>query len=204
MRPRLLLVLLCVALTSGVARADTIIHSGFFSDPGNTALMWSDMGAPRFLGETEIANNVALYDLTIPNAGTVEFRSKGYAAGGAAPYFTLFSGTLASPAAATFVTSSYFDSDIDFNVSTALGVGTYVIALGVWVNMSFAENYGVGTLNDGFICLGEPGYLPDGYYELEVTRPDGEHPPIPEPTTMLLVGSGLAGLSRLRRRLDKA
>ena len=189
----------CVGLTLGVARASPVTLSGYFNDQGNPALVGSDLAAPLFGDDWEIANNVALYDLEILSAGVVAFESHGYAAGGAQPYFSLFAGSLVSVGTATFVTSNYFDPNIDFNMSVAPGAGSYIVALGVWENMSFAENLGVGTLGDGFIFLGVPGFLGNSYYELEVT-PGGDQPPaVPEPATFLLVGSGIAALSGIRR-----
>jgi hypothetical protein len=37
----------------------------------------------------------------------------------------------------------------------ALAAGPYVLALSVFDNFSFAENFGAGTLGDGFIGLGD-------------------------------------------------
>jgi len=195
-----LLAALLLVLTSGVARADILTFSGYLNDPGNSALVGSDLGPALFGDDWEIANNVALYDLVIPFGGIVGFKSNGYFLGGAQPYFSLFSGGLSSMSTAPFVASNFFDPLIDFDMPTSLSAGSYVMALGVWQNMSFAENGGSGTLGDGFIALGVPGYLGNSYYELDVTRPDEPQPPVPEPGALLLVGSGLAGLSAVRRR----
>jgi len=56
---------------------------------------------------------------------------------------------------ATFLDSNYFDPNIDFSLTRALPAGTYMLALGVWVNMSFAENNpdAVPSLGDGFTAL---------------------------------------------------
>jgi hypothetical protein len=204
MRTRIGVLAVLLALTSIGARADTITFSGNFDDAANAALRWSDLGAPRFADDNEIANNVALYDLAIPFAGAVGFKSTGYGAGGAEPYFTLFSGSMASMAAATFVTSNYFDSSIDFDISAPLAAGNYVVALGVWMNMSFAENSGGGTLADEFIFLGDPSRLGNYHYAVEITRPEGGTPPVPEPSTMLLLGAGVAVLAGFRRRSNRS
>lgn len=201
MRTKISLLAMLLTLTSGVAQAGTITISGSFNDAGNAALVWSDLGSPLFGDDGEIANNVALYDLVIPYGGTVEFESTGYANGGAEPYFSLFSGSLASKSTASFILSNYLESDIDFDISTVLGAGSYVVALGVWENMSFAENTGTGTLGDGFIFLGGPGLLGNYYYELEVTHPDDPGHPVPDPGgTLLLMSLGLMGCSAVRKR----
>jgi hypothetical protein len=48
--------------------------------------------------------------------------------------------------------------------------------MGAYANLSFAENLGVGSLGDGFIGLGQPDFLGNYYYELEVVTPDAAAP----------------------------
>ena len=200
MRFRIALFTVLLALTAGVAHADTIMFSGYFNDAGNAALLGSDLGPPLFGDDWEVANNVAVYEVNLPFGGNATFDSNGFAFGGADPYFTLFSGV---GAAATLLYSNFdqaFSTGGDFLYVLPLAAGDYTVAMGVFANMSFAENYGAGTLGDGFIGLGEPYLLGNYYYELGVTRPDEPVPPIPEPGTLLLIGSGLAGCARLRRK----
>jgi len=200
MRFRIALLTVLLALTAGVAHADTITFSGYFDDAGNAALVGSDLGAPLFGDDWDIANNVALYQVNLPFGGNATFNSNGFDAGGADPYFTLFSGV---GAAATFLYSNYdqaFSTGGDFLYVLPLAAGDYTVAMGVFANMSFAENLGAGALGDGFTRLGGPGYLGYYYYELGVTRPDEPVPPIPEPGTLLLIGSGLAGYFARRKK----
>ena len=174
--------------TPASASAQTTSLSGRFDDPTNTALVGSDLGAAQFGDVNAIANNVALYDFTVTTAGTVTIQSLGFGEGGADPYFTLFEG---AGTGATFLDSNYsqaFSTGGDFIWSGGLAVGTYQIALGVFANMSFAENSGAGTLGDGFIGLGVPDSAGDGHYHLGVTTP------VPEPSTWLLLAIGLAGI----------
>lgn len=110
-------------------------------------------------------------------------------AGGVDPYFSLFSG---SGPAATFVDSNYgqaFSTGGDFDDAATLAAGTYEIALGVFANMSFAENAGSGTLGDGFIGFGSGDFFGDGGYALTVTTP------VPEPSPWRLAGLGIAALA---------
>ena len=132
--------------------------------------------------------------VALGSAQTARFTSVGYAAGGAEPYFTLFAGT---GNAATFVDSNYFDLPIDFDKSIALPAGDYTIAIGVWSNLSHAENAGAGSLGDGFTRFGSPAALGSSYYELHV---DLAAPPVPEPGTLLLLAAGLAGVAGRARR----
>ena len=194
---------LLVALVPAICCAGTVTLSGYLNDAGNTALIGSPAWvgsippAPLFADDYDIANNVALYTLPVAIAGSVNFLSKGFAAGGVDPYFSLFSGTGAS---ATFVGSNYlqaFSTGGDFNLSFVLGVGDYTVALGAFANQPFAENNPDldPALGDGFIGLGVPAFLGNAYYELDITRLET---PVPEPSHLVVVG--LAGLVMLCRQ----
>lgn len=175
------------------ASAATFTFSGNLGNAANTALVGVDLGAPSFASVYDIANNTAIYRFTVATAGTVVFATADGAAG-VDPYFSLFKG---GTNAATFVDSSYFQPAGDFTMSMTLAAGTYTVALGAFDNFSFAENYGSGTLADGFIGLGEPDSVRNGFYSLQVTTP------VPEPTTAALLLAGLltAGLLSRARKL---
>lgn len=195
MRIKIGLILAAMIVATGIAYADTITLSGRLNDQTNSALVGSDLGAALFGDDYEIANNVAIYDVSVPMAGVVTFTSLGFGLGGVDPYFTLFSGTGTS---ATFLGSNYdqaFTTGGDFILPFTLAAGNYAVAIGVFANMSFNENLGSGTLGDGFTQLGGPGYLGDYYYELRVDYPTSS---VPEPSTWLLVLPGIA-LILLRR-----
>jgi hypothetical protein len=181
-------------LVAATAAASAQTYTGRFDDPGNAALVASDLTAASFVDDFAVANNVAIYDLVVGTAGTVSIQSTGFGEGGADPYFTLFQG---SDGTATFLDSNYvqaFSTGGDFSYSALLAAGAYKITLGVFANMSFAENLGSGTLADGFIALGEPGSLGDGHYRMVVTTP------VPEPSTWMLLAMGLVVPGFLRRR----
>ena len=153
----------------------------------------------------EVARNVALYTFRSPRSARLT-STAWVPAGGAEPYFTLSAG---AGAAATFLDSNFFDPKIDFSLSRALAAGDYMLTLGVWQNMSFAENNPDSdpTLGDAFTALGDPTRLGNAYYELRISSDDGVGEadpggiapgpgpaPVPEPSTVLLLGTGLAGL----------
>ncbi len=167
----------CLALlglmASATSPAQTLNYGGNFGDPTNAALIGSDSAGPSFTDAGAEANNVALYDLVVPVTETVSIVSTSFAAGGADPYLTLFQG---SGAAATFFDSNYdqaFSTGGDLDYSATLAKGSYEVALGVFANLSFAENYGSGTLADGFTGLGDPGSLGNGSYAVKVTLGSG-------------------------------
>jgi hypothetical protein len=195
----LLKAMIVAGFACGPAHAADVTLSGFLDDPGNAALVWSDLGPALFGDDWEIANNVALYEFVVPLAGPVSFDSNGVAAGGVDPYFTLFAG---SGTGATFLHSNYdqaFCCGGDFLENIALGAGTYTIAMGAFANMSFAENLGVGSLGDGFVQLGVPEWLGSSYYELAISFEEAP-PPVSEPAALLMSLLGLLALRLSRRR----
>jgi hypothetical protein len=128
------------------------------------------------------------------------------AAGGFDPYISLFVG---AGSTATFLASNddggrgpaspdpvCADSRLDF---TVLSAGTYTLALTLPNNFSFAENYGSGTLGDGFIGLqgdyydAASGTVRSSNYAVDITsRGFGSDPsPVPEPGSLSLLATGV-------------
>ncbi len=180
---------LLATMVAGPVLAAAVSLSGELDDPANTALVASDMGAARFEDDLATANNVALHVLHVAVGGSVNVTSTGFSAGGIDPYFTLFSG--ADRATATFRDSNYLHAlsvGGDFTQDLLLDAGDYTLAIGVFQNLSFAENLGSGFLADGFTALGGPSFFGDGHYAFTITLPAAA---VPEPGSALL---GLAGV----------
>jgi hypothetical protein len=200
-RRRVAVIFIGFLCSMGGAYAAPLVFSGNLGDSANTALVGSGAlpAAPGFADMWEVANNVALYSLSVANAGNVEFKSLGFAAGGVDPYFTLFSGLGLS---ATFLASNYDNAGGgDFVLSLALAAGDYTIALGDFFNMSFAENLGSGVLGDGFVSIGSPDSLGDASYTLVVTLPASGGGSVPEPAALLLMLTGIAAMWRVMAKV---
>ncbi len=190
---------LSIASAAGLAGASTLTFQGKLDDASNGALVWSDLGAAQFDNLNDIANNVAIYSLSVTQAGTFKFDSSNLP-GGVDPYFSLFSG---SGNSAMFLDSNYFSTGADFHLSESLVVGDYTMVLGVNANMSLAENSGSGSLGDGFSQLGVPDELGDASYLFTVTSADGTGDgggTVPEPQDFSLVAVALLGAAIARRK----
>lgn len=192
---------LALAIAVGPVFADVVTFGGNLGDPANAALVASDLSAPRFADDLDTANNVALHTLHVAVGGNVSFASTGFAAGGVDPYFTLFIGT--DPATATVLDSNYLNATTlggDFTIDVALAPGDYTVAIGVYSNLSFAENLGGGVLADGFIGLGVPAFFGDGSYALTITLPGGTTVPEPAGAALTLAAAWAAAAARRRRQ----
>jgi hypothetical protein len=134
------------------------------------------------------AQDVLLYPFTLSAPGVVTIQSWGYGGsagapggvnaagnaiggGGFDPYVSFFAGT--GPTA-TFLASNDDGSCPPGTVADALcgdstlvtavlPAGSYTLAVSAFLNMSFTENLGSGTLGDGFIGLGSFGTRTNAY-----------------------------------------
>lgn len=205
MRTRLLSLLLLFA-TTGVASAVTLSYTGSL-DPNN-------------------ADDVFETSFTLTSTGLVNIQTYGYggsseahngtnaagtviAAGGFDPYVSLF---LGSGDSATFLASNDDGNcpaghpdpaceDSTLHLS-GLAAGIYTLALTTPGNFSIAENYGYGTLGDGFIGL-QGDYFDDASneertsdYAVDISYSYGEDGSggtavTPEPNSLTLLFTGL-------------
>jgi hypothetical protein len=163
-------------------------------------------------------NDVFLYAFSLSAPSTLTIQSYGYGgtsnapggrnaagsvipAGGFDSYVSLFNGT-GSPA--TFLASNddgvcppgnpapaCHDSTL---VMPSLAAGSYTMALSVFDNFSFAENFGSGTLGDGFIGLGDyfdaaSGTVRTSNYAVDIIAPSLVAAPVPEPASWPIAAS---------------
>ncbi len=193
-------------MLASICSAGSVSYKGYLNDNADAALIgsgqWSSpttAPAPLSGNDGDIANNLALIHLSYTATTSVTFTSHGFAAGGVDPYFSLFAG---NDGTATLLGSNYtqaWTTGGDFILTFTLTPGSYIATMGSFANMSSAENYGSGSLGDGFIGLGQPGSLGIYYYELQVSDPTV--PGIPEPGSLTLLGLvPLTGMYARKRR----
>jgi hypothetical protein len=168
-------------------------------------------------------DDVLLYAFTLSAPSTLTIQSYGYGGASSAPggrnaagsvilaggfdtYVSLFSGT---GAGATFLASNddgvcppgnsvpaCHDSTL---VMPSLAAGSYTLALSVFDNFSFAENFGSGTLGDGFIGLGDyfdasSGTVRTSNYAVDLSASSLVVAAVPEPAAWPMETAGLVAL----------
>jgi len=155
-------------LLAGAARAGSLSLVGQL-DPGN-----AQYDAFLFTFTLSAPDTVAIQSWGYGGAsgapGGVNAAGNPIAGGGFDPYVTLFAG---SGPGATFVASSDDGACPPGTIADALCgdptltlplvAGTYTLAVSAFLNMSFAENLGSGTLGDGFVGLGSYGTRTSAY-----------------------------------------
>jgi hypothetical protein len=166
------------------------------------------------------ANDVFLFQFQTPTISDLLFQSYGFGggvnaggtvipSGGFDPYLSVFAGTgptasfLASNDDGSCPPGNFDPTCSDPTLSlTAQPAGWYTVALTVFDNFSFAENFGSGTLGDGFIGLGDyfsvgSGSFRTSNFALDVSSSAGF---VPEPGTVFLCAAGAALVFHFRRR----
>ena len=175
------------------------------------------------------ANSVFLYSFTLNAASSLTIQSYGYggsvnasggtnAAGTVIPagafdtYISLFAG--AGNGAAFLVSNddgncppgNALPACHDSTLQVAALAGSYVLALSVFDNFSFAENFGAGTLGNGFIGLGDyfdaaSGVIRSPNFAVDISGA-GLAPPsqTPEPASWAMAAAALLFVLVPKRR----
>ncbi len=156
-----------------------------------------------------VADTSTMMAITYSYGGGNSLTGPTVTAGGLEPYLSLFD------ASGNFLASTYFGTTCPTGAGTydgncydvaldggTLTAGTYYLALTAYANMSLAENYGSGTLADGFTGLGGLALDEDLHYGYDVVLTSTERPisPVPEPNFNLLVGVALAPLFAIAKK----
>jgi hypothetical protein len=196
---------------AGNLRTDATFTScgaGCMLGPGNTDAEYAQYAA--VVRTFNVASPSLMQAITFSYGGGVNGAGITILQGGLEPYLSLFD------AGGTFLASTYFGTTCPPGALTnsssgqcydvlldggVLAPGTYQIVLSAYLNMSFAENLGVGTLADGFTGLGNLAHGEDLHYAFDVRLSSTTS--VPEPSSVLLLAGGLAVCLIRRNRKRK-
>jgi hypothetical protein len=194
-------------LAAPAAKADNLLFQGTFTQPDQFQIF-----------SFTVTANSAVTIRTLSYAGGTSVGGVDVARGGFDPYLSLFDGTgqlltVNDDDSSIFTNVDNIGTDIEaqfdsFLKFANLAAGNYFLAL------TQAENQPAGSsLANGFAFPNGddrvdftdlktfPTNPRDGHYAVEVYGPSVQASPVPEPATMLLLGSGLAGVAaRVARR----
>jgi len=206
--------LLFLAATVVSARADVISFAGDLRNDANVVScgMGCTLGPSNSDGDFAqwaavvddftVSSTSIMEAITFSYGGGVNGNGQTIAQGGFAPYLSLFD------ASGNFLASTFFGTTCPAGANTntlsgecfdelldggTLAPGTYQIAISAFENLSLAENYGTGTLADGFTGLGNLNPGEDLHYAFDVILTSTS--PTPEPSTGWLLVVGLAGVT---------
>jgi hypothetical protein len=183
-----------------------------------------------FTGNFSTINDVQLFTFTVGAGSNVVLRSFGYAGGtnaagtviargGFDPILALFQGTGASAVeigqnddggcgtvAADAVTGNCYDTYLAVN---GLTPGAYTVSIQDYANFAIGPTLGAGftggALNGGtFIDFTGNNRTSQWAFDVLGVQSATTPPPVPEPSSIALLGSGALGLANLVRRRMKS
>jgi len=173
--------------------------------PADSDATWANWAA--YSAPFTIYSSAAVQAITFGFAGGTSQTGAVVAAGGLEPYLSLFDSS------GDFITSTYFGTtcpagagsvggncyDVELD-SPALVAGTYTLVLSAYANLSLAENYGSGTLADGFSGLGNLSGSENLNFAFDINIPTAATVPEPGAGWMFLVGgAAIAALVKARQ-----
>jgi len=167
--------------------------SGCTLGPSNTDGDFAQWAA--VVDDFTVSDTSTMQAITFSYGGGVNGNGQTIAQGGFEPYLSLFD------ASGNFLASTFFGTTCPTGANTntlsgqcfdelldggTLAPGSYQIAISAYENFSFAENYGTGTLADGFTGLGNLNAGEDLHYAYDVILTSTS--PVPEPSAGWLLG----------------
>jgi hypothetical protein len=179
------------------AFADLVHLTGNLNDPTDPRIVGPGINGSGALFDaldpSVSVNNVVLYSFTLATATSVHFTAAGADVALIDPYLSIFSGLGASASFLTSYSGAAFGDSID--VTQNLNAGNHMVALSAFLNLSFAENLGFGTLGDGFTGLGN--FTGGTHYDLTI---DTGIAPVPEPSSLFPLVLALIFILVIHRR----
>ncbi len=176
--------------------------SGCTLGPSNSDVEFAQWAA--VVDDFTLSDTSTMQAITFSYGGGVNGNGQTIAQGGFEPYLSLFD------ASGNFLASTFFGTTCSAGANTntlsgqcfdelldggTLAPGTYQIAISAFENLSVAENYGTGTLADGFSGLGNLNAGEDLHYAYDVILTSTS--PVPEPSAGCPLAATLLALAAI-------